>query len=209
MRLVILGGSGSGKSTQGQRLCRHFDIHHISTGEILRQAMSGEKSFPIWEEGFLEDIPRTDLSSNASLNDLGDYVQTYVEKGELVPDDMMIKLIRMQLKQLDVNSGWLLEGYPRTSFQAEELDFLLDYLGQKLDWAIYLQVPEAVMVNRCLGRSLPDEQPEIVQRRIELFYDRTVPILEYYDRRRRLLTINGDQLCEVVQQNIINLLSVN
>ncbi|AFY30718.1 nucleoside monophosphate kinase [Calothrix sp. PCC 7507] len=200
MRLVILGGSGSGKSTQGQRLCRHFDILHISTGEILRQAMSGEKPFSLGEESSLGDI--------SSLNHLGRYAQPYVEKGELVPDNMMIDLIRTQLKQIDVNSGWLLEGYPRTAFQAEELDFLLDYLGQKLDWAIYLQVPEAVMVNRCLGRSLPDEQPEIVQRRIELFYDRTVPILEYYDRRRRLLTINGDQLREVVQQNILNLLSV-
>jgi len=202
VKLVILGGSGSGKSTQGQRLCRHFDIPHVSTGEILRQAMSGDKLLPSWEVN-------QGLDGHASLNNLGRYAQPYVEKGELVPDDMMIELIRMQFKQLDVNSGWLLEGYPRTAFQAEELDFLLDSLGQKLDWAIYLQVPEAVMVSRCLGRSLPDEQPEIVQRRIELFYDRTIPILEYYDRRRRLLTINGDQLREVVQQSILNLLSVS
>lgn len=201
MKLVILGGSGSGKSTQGQTLCRHFDIPYVSTGEILRQAMSGEKLLPSWEVN-------QGLDGHANLNNLGRYAQPYVEKGELVPDDMMIELIRMQFKQLDVNSGWLLEGYPRTAFQAEELDFLLDSLGQKLDWAIYLQVPEAVMVSRCLGRSLPDEQPEIVQRRIELFYDRTIPILEYYDRRRRLLTINGDQLREVVQQSILNLLSV-
>ncbi|WP_040629789.1 adenylate kinase family protein [Fortiea contorta] len=201
VRLVILGGSGSGKSTQGQRLCRHFDIPYISTGEILRQAMSGDKSS-------LPQETALGLGSNSSINNLGYYAQPFIEKGELVPDDMMIELIRTQLKQLDINNGWLLEGYPRTAFQAEELDFLLDSLGQKLDWAIYLQVPEAVMVSRCLGRSLPDEQPEIVQRRIELFYDRTVPILEYYDRRRRLLTINGDQLREVVQQNILNLLSL-
>ncbi|MBW4644906.1 MAG: nucleoside monophosphate kinase [Goleter apudmare HA4340-LM2] len=201
MKLVILGGSGSGKSTQGQRLCRHFEIPHISTGEILRQAMSGNQLLSLQEAAW--------GVSNPSLNNLGRYAQPYMEKGELVPDNMMIELIRMQIKELDVNSGWLLEGYPRTAFQAEELDFLLDSLGQKLDWAIYLQVPEAVMVSRCLGRSLPDEQPEIVQRRIELFYDRTIPILEYYDRRRRLLTINGDQLQDLVQQNILNLLSVS
>ncbi len=183
MRLVILGGSGLGKSTQAQRLCRTFDIPQISTGEILREAI-------------------------ASLSNLGRHAEPYVQKGELVPDEMMIALIKMWLKKIDTNSGWLLEGYPRTAFQAEELDFLLDYLGKKLDWAIYLQVPEAVMVNRCLGRSLPDEQPEIVQRRIELFYDRTIPILEYYDRRRLLLTINGDQLPQMVEQNIMNLLSV-
>ncbi|WP_414566152.1 MULTISPECIES: adenylate kinase family protein [unclassified Anabaena] len=182
MKLVILGGSGSGKSTQAEKLCRHFDIPQISTGEILRQAI-------------------------ANFSDLGCHAQPYVTKGELVPDEMMIELIRLRLKQPDVSCGWVLEGYPRTAFQAEELDFLLDDLGQKLDWAIYLQVPEAIMVSRSLGRSLPDDQPEIVQRRVEIFYDRTIPILEYYDRRRRLLTVNGDQLPEMVQQNILTLLS--
>ncbi len=183
MRFVILGGSGSGKSTQAQRLCRHFDIPWISTGEILREAI-------------------------ANLSSLGRHALPYVEKGELVPGEMMIEFIRTRLNQPDIKSGWVLEGYPRTAFQAEELNFLLDHLDQKLDWAIYLQVPQAVMVARSLGRSLPDEQPEIVQRRIELFYDRTIPILEYYDRRRRLLTINGDQLPEMVQQNILTLLSI-
>lgn len=185
MRLVILGGSGSGKSTQAQRLCSHLEIPQISTGEILRDAIS-----------------------QVNVSELGRHAQPYVAKGELVPDEMIIELIRLRLKRPDVSDGWVLEGYPRTAFQAEELDFLLDELGQKLDWAIYLQVPEAVMVNRSLGRSLPDDQPEIVQRRVEIFYDRTVPILEYYDRRRRLLTINGDQIPELVLQNILTLLAV-
>ncbi|MBW4554761.1 MAG: nucleoside monophosphate kinase [Trichormus sp. ATA11-4-KO1] len=192
MRLVILGGSGSGKSTQAQKLCRYFDILQISTGEMLREAISGDHSLGVY----------TDVS------DLGRHAQPYVAKGELVPDEIMIELIRLRFKKFDVNCGWVLEGYPRTVFQAEELDFLLDDLGQKLDWAIYLQVPEATMVSRSLGRSLPDDQPEIVQRRVEIFYDRTIPILEYYDRRRCLLTINGDQLPEMVQQNILTLLSI-
>jgi adenylate kinase len=181
VKFVILGGSGSGKSTQGQRLCRHFDIPLISTGEILRETL-------------------TNFSS------LGREVQPYVEKGELVPDETMIEFIRARLNKDDIKSGWVLEGYPRTAFQAEELDFLLEDLQQNLDWAIYLQVPEAVMVTRSLGRSLPDDQPEIVQRRIELFYDRTMNILEYYDRRRRLLTIDGDQSPDTVEQNILTLL---
>ncbi|MFN6566559.1 adenylate kinase family protein [Dendronalium sp. ChiSLP03b] len=193
MRLVILGGSGSGKSTQAQRLCRYFEILQISTGEILRQAMSGDKS--------LESV-------YAKVSTLGRHAQPYVTRGELVPDEMIIDLIRLRLKKADVDCGWILEGYPRTAFQAEELDFLLDDLGQKLDWAIYLQVPEAVMVSRSLGRSRPDDQPEIVHRRVEIFYDRTVPILEYYDRRRRLLTINGDQIPEMVEQKILTLLSI-
>jgi len=180
---VILGGSGSGKSTQAERLCRHFDIPLISTGEILREAIAN-------------------LSSN------GHHVQLYVEKGELVPDETMIEFIRTRLNKDDITTGWVLEGYPRTALQAEKLDFLLNDLQQKLDWAIYLQVPQAVMVTRSLGRILRDDQPEIVQRRVELFYDRTMNILEYYDRRRRLLTINGDQLPEMVEQNILTLLCV-
>jgi len=182
MRFVILGGSGSGKSTQAQNLSRHFHVPIISTGEILREAIS-------------------------RLDELGENARYAIATGELVSDELMIDLIRKHLQQPDFNNGWVLEGYPRTAFQAEELDFLLDGLGQKLNWAIYLQASEAVMMNRSRARSQPDDQPEIVQRRVELFYDRTVPILEYYDRRHRLLTINGNQSPEAVEENIITLLS--
>ncbi|MEH1846403.1 MAG: nucleoside monophosphate kinase [Nostoc sp.] len=205
MRLVILGGSGSGKSTQAQRLCRYFDIPLISTGEILQEAISGDQLLPEFQ--WSQADPRISLSVYASLSELGYHAQPYVKKGKLVPDEMIIELIRIRLRQPDIKCDWVLEGYPRNAFQAQKLDFLLDNLGQKLDWAIYLQVSEAVMVSRSLGRSLPDDQPEIVQRRVELFCDRTIPILEYYDRRRCLLTINGDQSPEIVQQNILTLLS--
>ncbi|BAZ04989.1 adenylate kinase family protein [Calothrix sp. NIES-3974] len=190
MRVVILGGSGSGKSTQAERICRYFQIQRVSTGEVLREAIT--------QSAVLDD---------PQLQELGLHAQPYIEQGELVPDDLMIEFIRSRLKKPDVSKGWVLEGYPRTAFQAEELDFLLDELGQKLDWCVYLQVPEAVMVNRSVERSLPDDQPEIIHRRVELFYDCTVPILEYYDRRRRLLTINGDQSPDAVEDEIIRLLS--
>ena len=182
MKFVILGGSGSGKSTQAQNLSRHFNVPIISTGEILRQAIS-------------------------RLDELGQNARYAISTGELVSDELIIDLIRNHLLQPDFKEGWVLEGYPRTAFQAEELDFLLDDLGQKLNWAIYLQASEAVMVNRSRARSQPDDRPEIVQRRVELFYDRTVPILEYYDRRHRLLTIDGNQSPEAVEENIITLLS--
>jgi adenylate kinase len=195
VRLVILGGSGAGKSTQAQRLCNFFNVPLISTGETLRNAINGNTI-----------NGNIDSSLYSELSDLMLAAKPYLDKGELVPDEMMIEFIKLRLQESDVSNGWILEGYPRTAFQAEELDFLLDSLEQKLDWAVYLQVPAAVMVTRCLGRLHPDDQPEIVQRRVELFYDRTVPILEYYDRRRRLLTINGDQFPEQVQQNILSLI---
>lgn len=192
VRLVILGSSGSGKSTQARMLCSHFDIPLVSTDEVLREAI-------------------------ACSSDLDCHMQLDLKRGELAPDEMIIEFMRWcfaplpsgasRLKKPDIEKGWILEGYPRTAFQAEELDFLLDRLGQKLDWAVYLQVSEAVMVTRSWGRSLPDDQMEIVHRRVELFYDRTIPILEYYDRRRRLLTIDGDQMPNIVQQNIISLVS--
>lgn len=182
MKLVILGGSGSGKSTQAQRLCGHFDLPLISIGEIL------------W-----------DVFANQT--DPHRHPQPFIKKGALLPNEMMIEFIRTRLTQADVNCGWVLEGYPRTVFQAEELDFLLDDLEQKLDWAVYLQVPQAVMVSRSLGDFLPDDQPEIAQRRVELFYDCTIPVLEYYDHHRRLLTINGDQSPGMVHHNIMTLVS--
>jgi adenylate kinase len=190
MRLVVLGGSGAGKSTQAQRLGKFFNVPLVSTGETLRDAIYGNSQDNTYHE----------------LNDLVIEAKPYLEKGELVPDEMMIEFIKVRLKQPDVNNGWILEGYPRTAFQCEELDFLLEDLGQNLNWAIYLQVSAAVMVSRSVGRLLPDDQLEIVQRRVELFYDRTIPILEYYDRRHRLLTINGDQSPEQVQENILTLL---
>ncbi|MEQ8958707.1 MAG: adenylate kinase [Coleofasciculus sp. C2-GNP5-27] len=196
MRLVILGGPGSGKSTQARQLCRHLGIVEISSGNILRRAI-------------------------ATQTDLGRKAQPYVEKGELVPDEILIEFMRQRLLEPDTASGWVLEGYPRTAFQAEELDFLLEDLNQQLDWAIYLTVPESVMMSRSVKRtqnhaqdsqpsvqSRPDDNPDIVKRRIELFHERTVPILEYYDYRHKLLTINGDQPPEQVQQNILTKLEL-
>jgi adenylate kinase len=192
VKLVILGGPGAGKGTQAQPLCHHLGISEISTSNILREAI-------------------------ACSTDLGREAQIYVEKGELVPDPLLIEFMRTRLVQPDAANGWLLEGYPRTAFQAEELDFLLDDLGQQLDWAIYLQVSESVMMSRSLGRcplqgiassgSRLDDQPEIIQRRINLFYERTIPMLEYYSYRQHLLTINADQSPQQVQQEILQKLN--
>lgn len=184
MRLTIVGGPGAGKGTQAPSLCDKLGIPLISMGEILRGAI-------------------------ASLSDLGTLAGPYVEKGELVPDETMIKFIRHRLTGPDLGKGWLLDGYPRTAFQAEELDFLLDELGQRLDWAIYLDVPQELLVSRTLARSRADDLPEIVERRIELFQERTIPLVEYYEYRQRLLRIDGRRSVEEVRQDILNLLKAN
>ncbi len=182
MRLVILGGPGAGKGTQAQKLCKHLNIPWIGTGDILRQAISAQ-------------------------TELGRCAEPYVEKGELVPDPTMIEFIRARLLLSDAAGGWLLDGYPRTAFKAEELDFLLDDLGQRLNWAIWLELPETVLMSRSIARSRLDDQPEIVQRRIDLFYQCTIPIMEYYEHRNRLLKIHADQSPEQVHQELLQHLS--
>lgn len=178
MRLIILGGPGVGKGTQSERLCNHFNIPRVAMGDILRSAI-------------------------AKQTDLGRKAEDYVKKGELVPDQILIQFMRHRLNEPDVSKGWLLEGYPRTAFQAEELDFLLDEFGQKLNWAIYLQASEDVMKERSLGRSLADDKPEILQRRITSFQECTIPILEYYHPRQKLLTVDATPSPDVVEQSIL------
>ena len=179
VKLVMLGGPGSGKGTQSRKLAEDLHICVIATGEILKKAMAAETP-------------------------LGCRAREYVERGELVPDMMMIEFMRERLQQSDMAPGWILEGYPRTAFQAEELDFLLEDLQQSLDWAFYLQVSEKVMLERSLARGQVDDLPEIIKRRIELFHQRTVPILEYYQHKKKLLSISAEGNPEEVKRQIFS-----
>ena len=182
MRLVILGGPGAGKGTQAELLCSNLSIPLLAVGDILRGAIASE-------------------------TDLGKLAMPYVETGELVPDATMIQFFRQRLLLWDVFNGWVLEGYPRTAFQAEELDFLLFDLGQELDWAIWLKVPTEVLLSRSSDRSRSDDSPEILQRRLDLFEEQTLPILDYYEHRNKLLTVNGDRSPEQVQQDIVKVVN--
>lgn len=145
----------------------------------------------------------------ALQTELGKQCQTYVERGEFVPDPILIAFIRDRLLQTDTSSGWLLEGYPRTAFQAEELDFLLDELHQHLNSAIFLDTSESVMIERRLTMGEPEDVPHFIQRRIELFQTRTVPILDYYDKRQRLVTVDGNQSQDRVLAELQTQLMVN
>jgi len=185
VRLIILGGPGAGKGTQGERLSRQLDILLVSTGDVLRTAIAAKDS------------------DGEAQTELGRQAQGYLEQGELVPDGVMIQFIRDRLIQPDAAKGWILDGYPRTAFQAEELDFLLDDLNQHLTEAILLEVPAAILINRSLARARADDTPEAIQRRIDRFHECTTPLLEYYAMRDRLVKVNGDQAIDAVQQEIL------
>ncbi|MEA5418489.1 nucleoside monophosphate kinase [Spirulina sp. CCNP1310] len=179
MRLIILGGPGSGKGTQLAVIQKPLGIVGISVGDILREAITNDTF-------------------------LGTKAKPYVEKGELVPDDFMVQLIRLGLLQPHLDSGWILEGYPRTTVQAEELDFVLDDFHHRVDYALYLDVSEAVMLERSLGRSRPDDTPEILHRRLKHFREQIPPILEYYGSRGKLLPLDGTAAPEVITQQILH-----
>ncbi|MGK7928926.1 MAG: adenylate kinase family protein [Spirulina sp.] len=174
----MLGGPGSGKGTQLQRLSKRLNLRGISVGEILRDAIAKDTF-------------------------IGAKAKPHVEKGELVPDEIMIQFMRLQLLQEDANKGWLLEGYPRTAFQAEELDFLLEDFKQDLHGAIYLKLDPAIELKRSIARGRPDDNPEIVKRRIQSFQERSTPILEYYARRGKLLMVDASGSPAAVEAEIL------
>lgn len=177
VRLIMLGGPGSGKGTQALKISQDLDLTIIATGDILRQGI-------------------------ATDDELGKKAKEYVEKGELVPDRIMIEFMKKRLLQEDVAKGWVLEGYPRTAFQAEELDFLLEDLDQKISYAIYLKVSEETMFKRSLSRENIDDKLDIINKRIELFRQRTKPILEYYEGKHTLITISAESNIEDVEKAI-------
>ncbi|BAZ52615.1 adenylate kinase [Nostoc sp. NIES-4103] len=172
-RLIFLGPPGSGKGTQAQTLALHLNIPHISTGEILRQAMK-------------EQTP------------LGIKAQSYVDSGELVPDELVQDLVQERLNQPDAKSGWILDGFPRKVTQAVFLEELLDKIHQSGEKVVNLDAPDQVVVARLLARGRKDDSEEVIRRRLEVYRTETAPLIDYYRDRNRLLTVNGDQTQEEV-----------
>ena len=174
-RLIFLGPPGSGKGTQAQLLAELFEISHISTGEILRQAIA-EKTV------------------------LGQKAQSYVDKGELVPDALILDLIRERLGQPDAQRGWILDGFPRNVAQASFLDELIEELHQSPDCAVNLEVPDEVLITRLLLRGRKDDNEQTIRRRLQVYWEQTAPVIGYYRDRGRLYSVNGDrQLGEVTE----------
>ena len=172
MNVLILGPQGSGKGTQARLIAEAYEIPHVGTGDMLREAI-------------------------AAGDDLGRRVQPIVDAGQLVPDHLMVELIRERLSREDAAGGFVLDGFPRTLAQAEALDGVLRELDRELDVVLELQVPEAVSVQRLLERARvegrSDDTPEAIRTRLSLYRDNTVPLVEYYRARGNRVGIHGDR----------------
>ena len=179
--LVLLGPPGSGKGTQAARLSAALSIPHIATGDIFRALV--EAGTP-----------------------LGQRVKAFLERGELVPDDLVIDVIRHRLGQADATHGFVLDGFPRTVPQAEALDRLLVELGRPLDAVLYLQADRQSLIERLgqraevEGRS--DDRPDVILHRIDVFLEQTAPLIDYYRRNSKLRLVDGTRLPDAVAASI-------
>jgi adenylate kinase len=211
--LVLLGPPGAGKGTQAQVVSKKMGLPHISSGDIFREHLKKE-------------------------TDLGALAKTYIDRGELVPDDVTISMIRERLSQDDCKSGALLDGFPRTPAQAEALsDMLIEFEG-RVNAVPYINVPEEVLIERLTGRwtcraeghvfhekfnppksqgicdfdgsnlyQRDDDKVETVVNRIRVFFNETMPLIDYYRKRDLLVDIDGSKPIEQVTSDLLNTLA--
>ena len=183
MRVLILGPQGSGKGTQAKRIAATYDVPHVATGDILRAAIA---------EG----------------SELGRQVEPILERGDLVPDDLMVELIRERLASED---GFVLDGFPRTVPQAEALDAMLEDIGKPLDVVLLLEVGDEVALERLLARRAEegrtDDAPDVIRNRLRLYHSLTEPVVERYRDAGRLLAVDGERPVEAVSDEVGEALS--
>ena len=171
VKILLLGPQGSGKGTQAKRISAEYGIPHIATGDMLRVAI-------------------------AAGTTLGQQVKPILERGELVPDELMIELIRERLEEPDAADGFVLDGFPRTMPQAEALDAMLREIGRELTVVFALQVSDEICIERLLRRAReeqrPDDTPEAIRTRLEIYHRETEPLIEHYRTLGVLVPIHAD-----------------
>ncbi|MBI5572777.1 MAG: adenylate kinase [Desulfomonile tiedjei] len=199
MRIVLLGGPGSGKGTQAKKLTETYSVPQISTGDIFRAALK-------------EGTP------------MGLKAKTYMDKGELVPDDVVIGVVEERLSKPDLGKGYMLDGFPRTLPQAQALDGMLQRLGQNLDHAVLVDVPDEELVARLAGRRTcrnsdcgamfhvmfnapkkegicdkcgselyqrDDDSEATIRERLKVYNKQTAPLIDFYDKKTLLRRVAG------------------
>jgi adenylate kinase len=187
MRLVLMGPPGAGKGTQARFVAQHFGIPAISTGDIFRANVS-------------EGTP------------LGKEAQRYMDAGEYVPDEVTNSMVRNRIDERDAVRGFLLDGYPRTLAQVEELDGMIAFTGHRLDAVVVLTVDDDVLVERLLQRAAvegrADDTEDVIRRRQELYIEQTAPLIEVYRARDLLIEVDGLGEVDDVTQRIFAALDV-
>ncbi|MEJ4112826.1 adenylate kinase [Corynebacterium kroppenstedtii] len=155
MRLVLLGPPGAGKGTQAAILSEKLGVPHVSTGDLFRE----------------------NIGNNTEL---GQEAKSYIDAGKLVPTSVTVKMVKDRLSQDDTADGFLLDGFPRTVEQGDELTTILNGLGTSLDAVIQFDAPEDVVVGRMLARGRADDTEDVVRTRLKVYRDETSPLLDYY-----------------------------
>jgi len=182
MRLIFLGPPGAGKGTQAQRVAAKYSLPHISTGDILRSAV-------------------------AAQTPLGLKAKDYMDRGELVPNSLVLDLVRERLQADDTKSGWILDGFPRNVSQAEFLASLLDDISQSLDSVVNFEVDDDTIVARMLERGRQDDNEETIRRRLVVYRDETEPLIAFYKQHDCLVSIDGDRSVDEVNAQLVSALS--
>lgn len=212
MYIILVGAQGSGKGTQAEMLTQALGVAHVASGDLFRKAID----------------EKTELGLKAKV---------YIDRGELVPDDLTVTMVLKRLEEPDCSQGALFDGFPRTVAQAEVLDKGLGGVGKQIDLAIYLQVPREELLNRLSGRYIcrakqhvyniysrppkvagvcdidgselyqrSDDTGEAVQRRLDIFFNETIQLLDYYEKQKKLVEVDGNQDIDQVQQSLLDVI---
>ena len=201
MKVVMLGAPGAGKGTQAKKIAAKYNIPHISTGDIFRANIKNG-------------------------TELGKKAKTYMDQGLLVPDELVVDLVVDRVNQEDCADGYVLDGFPRTIPQAEALTKALASQGQKLDYAIDVDVPDENIVRRMSGRracvgcgatyhleyaptkkeGICDDKPETVEKRLGVYHEQTQPLIDYYTNAGILKRVDGTVDIEEVFQAVVQIL---
>lgn len=181
MRLVLLGPPGAGKGTQAELLRDALGIPHVSTGDLFRKNIG---------EG----------------TELGLEAKKYMDAGDLVPSEVTVNMVRERLAEADAANGFILDGFPRTTDQADSLEKILAEEQQTLNAVLSLEVDEDVVVKRMLARGRADDTEDVIRNRMQVYLAETAPLIEYYGERVRTVDAIGD--VDEVHQRILRAVNI-
>lgn len=185
--LILFGPPGSGKGTQSSRIAEKYELVHISTGDIFRREIRNK-------------------------SELGLKVQSIIEKGELVPDDLLVDILRSALKQAGNPNGFIFDGFPRTIRQAEDLDKLLNETGETVTLVLSLDVDEEEVVTRLTKRALlegrKDDTEDVIRNRMKVYHSQTHPLMEYYNQQKKFKPLTGVGSVDDIFTNICKVIDL-